>query len=100
MYFSNFDVISLNLVKNRFLPPLNDALHRRPISFSLQVGDRAVLEIFPDNESSALEQQLVAHFVNPAEEVGGDSRLMSPPSSRIKSAEQKTGTQVMNVHHA
>ena len=58
-----------------------------------QSGDRAVLEMFRDKETEGLDQQLVAHFVNPGEEIGGDSRLMSPPSSRIRTRTKAIGSQ-------
>lgn len=64
-----------------------------------QSGDRAVLEMFNEGKADSLEQQLVAHFVNPGEEVGGDSRLMSPALSKIRSQVLEVGGQVSCIEY-
>lgn len=54
---------------------------------SFQTSDKAVLEIFSPDEAESLATQLVKRFVNPGEEIGGDSRLSMPSARSIRSGE-------------
>lgn len=51
----------------------------------MQTADKVVLEIFAIDDKKAPSLQLVEHFVNPAQEIGGDARLSMPSERNIKS---------------
>lgn len=54
----------------------------------MQTSDKAVLEEFEDpGEGRAAVLEVVSRAVSPANEVGGDVRLILPDERRIKSEE-------------
>lgn len=51
----------------------------------MQTSDKVVLEQYNLEELDDPATQLVGHFVNPGQEIGGDARLVMPPERSIQS---------------
>ena len=61
----------------------------------LQSSDKLVVEIFPEpQEETDRLREILQHAVSPGQEVGGDSRLLTPSNKDIVTAQEQVGGQV------